>query len=110
MQTTNQLWILATFYLNRDYIAANICINRFDKMPVCKGSCYLEKKINENKQQQDKSPDIKTNITTLFCETNSVALPSITHTVIPQKYSSYKNSFHQSQYLQSVFRPPILIG
>ena len=51
IQSTSNLWIISSFYINRDYIAKELCINRFDKMPVCKGICYLEKKISDNEKK-----------------------------------------------------------
>ncbi len=58
-QSTQSLWIITSFELNRDYIAKNLCINRFDKIPVCKGQCFLNKELN--KEQKDH----KKNLTTL---------------------------------------------
>lgn len=46
------LYIVSSFYVNRDYIARDLCINRFDKIPVCKGSCYLEKQLSEHEEKQ----------------------------------------------------------
>lgn len=50
MQSTSSIWIYLGFELNRDYIARQLCINRFETIPVCKGSCYLEEKIKEEKK------------------------------------------------------------
>jgi hypothetical protein len=68
LQGTTQLWIKAAFHLNRSYIASSRCINRFDAIPLCKGSCVLEEKLEENREQQEKTPDLKPKEIVLFCE------------------------------------------
>jgi hypothetical protein len=105
-QTTSQFWIIASFFINRNYIAANICINRFDTIPVCKGSCYLKKKLNEDSKQQQNVPDIKLKEITLFCEQqfSETSLKAIT--MDTEKHFLYNSHSHTSQYLQSVFHPP----
>jgi hypothetical protein len=110
LQSTSQLWIMAAFKINQDYIAANLCINRFDEIPVCKGSCYLEKQLNQDQKQQQKFPDLKTKEINLFCQDNTTGLP--TQVVILNNnisYPKFNTSFITSAYLRSVFRPPSLI-
>lgn len=58
-QSTCNFWIIISFYASRDYIAENICINRFDQMPVCKGQCFLNKQLKETQKQEQKLPDLK---------------------------------------------------
>ncbi len=105
-QSTSQLWMLASFYYNRDFIAANLCINRFDKIAICKGSCYLEKRFNENKQQQEKLPDLKTKEISLYTPEH-YQLSNIESFSMPKLiYPLYNNSFLENRFLQSVFHPP----
>ena len=66
-QSTCNFWIIISFYANRDYISENICINRFDKIPVCKGQCFLNGKLQENQKQEQKLPDLKGKEIQLFC-------------------------------------------
>lgn len=55
IQSTKSLWIITSFQINRDYIAANLCINRFDKIPVCKGQCYLDNQLNKEQKENKKN-------------------------------------------------------
>jgi len=110
VQCTSQLWIMAAFKFNQDYIAANLCINRFDAIPVCKGSCFLEDQLNQDQKQQQKFPDLKTREITLFCQGNSIAY--LTQAILPEanvSYAYHKVSFITSDYLRSVFRPPSIV-
>lgn len=59
MQSTGSIWVYLGFQLNRDYIESQLCINRFDAIPVCKGSCYLEEKIKEENNNTDAQIKIK---------------------------------------------------
>lgn len=54
IQCAGNLWTIGIFYLQQDFISNNICVNRFDKIPVCKGQCYLNKQLSENEKQQEK--------------------------------------------------------
>lgn len=110
VQCTSQLWIMVAFKINQDYIAANLCINRFDAIPVCKGSCFLEDQLNQDQKQQQKFPDLKTREITLFCHGNTIAY--LTQPLLPKdnvSYTSHKVSFISSDYLRSVFRPPMMV-
>ncbi|MCL9769948.1 hypothetical protein NAT47_05920 [Flavobacterium sp. HXWNR69] len=55
IQITKSFWIISSFHINRDYIAKNICINRFDKIPTCKGKCYLDSELSKEQKENQKS-------------------------------------------------------
>ncbi|TYR31698.1 hypothetical protein FXV77_20870 [Sphingobacterium phlebotomi] len=59
IQSTGSIWIYLGFKINHDYITSQLCINRFETIPVCKGSCYLEEKIKEEKNNSDTQIKIK---------------------------------------------------
>lgn len=59
IQITKSFWIISSFHINRDYIAKNICINRFDKIPTCKGQCYLDNELSKE-QNENKNSVLKT--------------------------------------------------
>lgn len=67
-QSFSNLWIISAFYVQRDYISKNLCINRFDKIPTCKGACYLEKKLVENEKKEQKVPTVKEKEVQLYCQ------------------------------------------
>ena len=58
-QSLSQLFILGSFYLNRDFIAETKCENRFDKIKLCKGHCFLTKELKESEKKAEKFPDLK---------------------------------------------------
>lgn len=105
-QSTSKLWIMGAFYLNRDYISKNICINRFDAVPICKGQCYLKKELKENEKQEQKFPDLKQKEIQLFCHQNLRF--NVKYTLIQNKERSVNNNanFYSNNYHTSVFHPP----
>jgi hypothetical protein len=55
IQTSKSLWIVTSFQINRDYIASNLCINRFDTIPLCKGQCFLNSALEKEQKSNQKS-------------------------------------------------------
>lgn len=105
-QSTSTVWILASFYAQRDYISKNLCVNRFDAIPVCKGQCYLTKQLKENEKKEQNLPDLKQIEIQLFCQNNlSFEFP---RTISEERLNTlnFKDNFLSSDYLFSVFRPP----
>lgn len=107
-QSFSQLWVMTSFYINREYIAENICINRFEAIPVCKGQCYLDDKLKETENKQEQQlPDVKQNQIQLFqpAEFLSFELQSqIIDTKI--RYGQSYQFFTTSEPIFSVFQPP----
>jgi len=107
VQSTSQLWILVAFKINQEYIAANLCINRFEAIPVCKGSCFLEKQLSQDQKKQEKNTDLKLKEINLFYQGN--ATEQLAHFVSFNSRNTYillNGALISSDFLRSVFRPP----
>ena len=50
------LFLFAGFELNRDYVAANLCVNRNKPWLHCNGKCYFMRKIKQE-QEKEKSQE-----------------------------------------------------
>jgi hypothetical protein len=59
LQTFSSFVIQANYYLNKDYIAKVLCINREKPKMHCNGKCYLAKKLKEQERQEQQSPNPK---------------------------------------------------
>lgn len=104
-QSTHGLWILASFYIQRDFIARNICVNRFDPATMCNGKCYLKKQLKETEQKDDKVPDTKPRECQLFCQmdfTWKQSRPSSSRNTMIRHHSS---NFPSSDFLFTIFHP-----
>lgn len=106
-QSAGNLWIISSFYINQDYIAKNLCINRFDAIPVCNGQCVLTKELKANEKQEQKIPNVKEKEIQLYfyCQESITLLQKTifetSKTAIIKKDSNIKNTF-----LYSIFHPP----
>lgn len=107
VQSTNQVWIIIGFHLNKTYIENNLCQNRFDKIPVCKGSCVLEKQLNDNDKNQEKIPTIKFKEITLF-HSNVIEYHQEKSLAIIPLENNYKtaSSVTTTSFHPFIFRPP----
>lgn len=107
IQCTSQVWIITRFYVQREYIANNLCINRFDAVPVCKGQCYLNQELTEHeKKQEQQLPDIKQKEVQLFAENNiNVHIHPVYH-LHSETLLSSEPDFTPSGFIFSVFHPP----
>jgi hypothetical protein len=55
IQTSKSLWIVTSFQINREYISSNLCINRFDAIPLCKGQCFLNSALEKEQKTNQKT-------------------------------------------------------
>ena len=109
IQTTKSLWIITSFQINRDYIASNLCINRFDKIPTCKGQCFLTKELNKEQNEN------KRNITTIEKDSIFIAphfvviqTPKYSKSILKNKFSFHKATKYTS-FLFNFENPPELV-
>jgi hypothetical protein len=97
------------FKLNQQYIAQNLCINRFKPSIHCNGHCYFMRKIRqaeENEKKQSTKENSGRAEVSFFQEPFSISFiepvisdkESISFQLVDFKYTS--------QYLNSIFRPP----
>lgn len=99
-----KLIILADFHVNRQYIASHYCVNRNIKESDCKGHCYLNKNLNQEKKDS-KSPIAKTRITEESLECISTNLFNYIKTISQKPFLIFQEDFLQS-FLSKIFRPP----
>lgn len=55
-QTFSKWFVLMSFKLNQDYIAKNICENRYRPQMHCNGNCVLMKKMKQEEKQEQNAP------------------------------------------------------
>jgi hypothetical protein len=107
MQSCSGIWVVASFYIQRDYIASTLCVNRFDAISVCKGQCYLEQELKASEEDElQQVPASKQKEVQLYtqdclsfklapvCRLHSEKIPAMDQKLIPQGV------------VASVFHPP----
>ena len=108
MQSTVQVWIIASFYINRDYISTTLCINRFEEIPTCKGQCFLDNELKESeKKQKEELPNLKQKeVQLIFTSHSLVSNTRLVYLLKPETPRNKKQNRVLSKFVFSIFHPP----
>jgi hypothetical protein len=99
--------VFASFKINQEYIARNLCVEKDIEGSDCRGCCQLKKKVNEQQEQKQQLPQTqeqKNNIN--FCHHHSSILMLLNQAGSNLLIYQYNNYKFQKYY--SIFRPPQL--
>src|SRR5689334_6052675 len=61
-QSFSHWFVVLAFNINRDYIAKNLCENRYRPKMHCNGNCVLMKKLKEKEREEQNQPAAKSEI------------------------------------------------
>lgn len=61
-QSFSHWFVVLAFNINRDYIAKNLCENRYRPKMHCNGNCVLMKKLKEKEKEEQNQPAAKSEI------------------------------------------------
>lgn len=108
-QSANKAIVLTSFYINKEYIEQNVCINRFEKIPICKGQCYLKSELNKTDEQNNKLPSIKYKEVQLYFDEISLfeKRDTFDQRILEKATFAYKESLIPPLYF-TIFHPPQL--
>lgn len=106
LKATSSLWIFVSFYANRNYISKNICINRFDLIPICEGQCYLTTQLKKNDKQEQKLPELKQKETQLFYLEERLQTRESCIRIIDANTNFFYFSDYSDAFIVNVFQPP----
>lgn len=112
VQSTSQLWITISFFINQDYIARVLCINRDKPESGCNGACQLKKQIEKDKESQEKSNiDAKAKEVLVYIPVATPQIQTLFNFEWTEKTfgNSYFTSFLPEGHLHSIFHPPTLL-
>ncbi|MGO4291211.1 hypothetical protein [Chitinophaga sp. RAB17] len=65
-QLSGRYFVMLDFYLNQEYIAANLCENRDKPAMHCNGKCHLSKKLKEEDKRDQDNPERKDHRSEIF--------------------------------------------
>jgi len=106
LQTSAKLAIIINFEANREFIAENLCEKKDEPDSCCKGSCQLNKSLEEEEKQESSVPgtDIKEKFETLTCTLNDRDQLFIYETTI--NFVEYYMLKKPVKLSNSIFHPP----
>jgi len=107
-QTFSHWFVVMSFKLNQDYIAKNICENRFRPKMHCNGNCVLMKKLKQQEKEEQKNPvTLKLEVSTVIISSRSFFTVSLADFPkdIPHTYTIRSDS-KEIRMPRSFFHPP----
>lgn len=106
-QTFSTWFVVMAFRLNREYIAKNLCENRYRPQLNCKGNCVLMKKMKKEAEQEKNAPaaiKIEINSSFLFSGSFESADPPVFNSDI--SYFTIVRSGRPVDRALAIFHPP----
>ncbi len=95
------------FKLNQQYIEENLCVNRWENITVCGGSCFLSLQLDKNQSEEDPLPtpmeERKQVSPVYFLPSSPMALAQ---SPLFESFPRVEDQVRLSGYSQSLFRPP----
>lgn len=100
---------LLDYRINKNYIAANLCVNRSLPRSCCRGKCWLNKQLQkeESNNRDNKVPTAEKNQILLFIETTPLSFFPADGKV---KYTQWSGEEQFSGFPVSIFHPPGLMS
>jgi hypothetical protein len=80
-QAFSNWFVVMAFNLNRDYIAKNLCENRYRPELNCNGKCVLMKKMKEREKEEQNQPAVRIDVTVVVLSSRTFfinELPPVT--------------------------------
>ena len=108
-------WVIPLVYLDyelrKEYIMANLCVNRDNPIVVCEGKCYLAEKIVDAKKQEERRAE-QTFMANLLFQTMDTGKPFIFKS--PEHFEGqstvtfdYISPFLSRTAAADIFHPPL---
>lgn len=97
--------IHASFSMNQDYIAANLCVEKDTEGSTCNGQCYLKKQLDETKENaQSNLVNTPDHLLNLFLDQDIVpnSKEAFAHNL---KFEAYLSPY-SSSFPTDIFHPP----
>ncbi|MDF2434922.1 MAG: hypothetical protein JWP44_4553 [Mucilaginibacter sp.] len=102
-------FIYIEFKLNHQYIAANLCVNRFKPSLHCNGHCFFMRKIKqaEDNEKKQAASGSSTRLEVIFFQ-EPFSISFLEPTLSDNDITGFSIFSYQytSHYLDSIFRPP----
>jgi hypothetical protein len=98
---------LLDFQLRREYIAQNLCENLDKGITSCRGSCYLEKKIQDDQKKSDATTRYTRQITrfsSLYLKSHFLEWEQVKEEL--QKEEPFYTNHYYFRFISKVFHPP----
>ena len=109
-QSFSHLFVVLSFRINRDYIAKNLCENRYLPTLHCKGNCVLMKKMKQEEKHERESPgNLKVEVISLVISSKTFfAVTSDPDVIKSNSYFPAINTGIPVDRSVDIFHPPLV--
>lgn len=107
-QTFSRWCVVMSFKMNQDFIAKNLCENRYRPKMNCNGNCILMKKLKQQEKQEQNAPaDLKLELSTVIISSHTFFTVSLADfsKIVPHTYFSHSDN-REIRMPRSFFHPP----
>ena len=105
----SSVFVYVGFKLNQQYIAANLCVNRFKPSLHCNGKCYFMRKIKQaednDKKQAAKDSSCRLEMSFIQQSFNITFYEPVIIDTLSAGFPVFDYQY-TSRYLSSIFKPP----
>lgn len=107
LQVLYQGIVFSSYFANKAYIAAVLCVNRDKPQLDCEGKCYLKKQLSKTDTPESNSSGLSLKLETspfmapLFTLDKAIAAVSV-----PTEYGLFEESSYRFSYHPACFHPP----
>lgn len=106
LSSSSKVWTYLAFKINQDYIAAELCENRFEPLTLCSGKCYLGDQLQQlDERQQDPIQGQPIKVYDLINPPVTVSLISRPTTPEKVRFANIPRA-KGNTYLHAIFKPP----
>jgi len=110
-QSFQRTWIVTSWNINRNDIAANLCENKNVKKSTCAGKCYLKKQLKAQAQKEQSLPISEKDGSDFICDLlvytiNRKIIPTHSSNTFPNVWKCGKPNHIGF----SIFHPPSFLG
>ncbi|WP_353721093.1 hypothetical protein [Dyadobacter sp. 676] len=108
-------WVVPLMYLDyelrKEYIIANLCVNRDNPIVVCEGRCYLAQKVVDAKKQEERQAE-QTCMANLLFQVMDTGRPFVFQS--PERFEmplkvtfAFRSHFIPRAAAADIFHPPL---
>jgi hypothetical protein len=106
VQTFHKAIIVIDFYRNQEYIAKNLCENRFRPQLHCDGHCLLAKKLQQAEKKEQRNSDSKAATSLEVISSRSFYPVIVSNAVEPVTTHFAFNKGKPVDFAEDFFHPP----
>jgi hypothetical protein len=106
VQTFHKAIIVIDFYSNQEYIAKNLCENRFRPQLHCDGHCLLAKKLEQAEKKEQRNSDSKAATSLEVISSRSFYPVIVSNAVEPVTTHFAFNKGKPVDFAEDFFHPP----